>query len=65
MRLRDLDGKEYLDFFGGILTVSVGVASTARRRFDHYGEAVEVATEMKQVAKRDAGSSFAVDRRTT
>ncbi len=23
-RIRDLDGKEYLDFFGGILTVSVG-----------------------------------------
>ena len=27
MRLRDLDGKEYLDFFGGILTVSVGHAN--------------------------------------
>ena len=24
MRVRDLDGREYLDFFGGILTVSVG-----------------------------------------
>ncbi len=24
MRVRDIDGKEYLDFFGGILTVSVG-----------------------------------------
>lgn len=24
LRLRDLDGREYLDFFGGILTVSVG-----------------------------------------
>jgi 4-aminobutyrate aminotransferase-like enzyme len=27
MRLRDLDGREYLDFFGGILTVSVGHAN--------------------------------------
>jgi 4-aminobutyrate aminotransferase-like enzyme len=27
MRVRDLDGKEYLDFFGGILTVSVGHAN--------------------------------------
>jgi 4-aminobutyrate aminotransferase-like enzyme len=26
-RLQDLDGKEYLDFFGGILTVSVGHAN--------------------------------------
>ena len=24
MRIRDADGNEYLDFFGGILTVSVG-----------------------------------------
>ena len=24
LRLRDLDGREYLDFFGGILTISVG-----------------------------------------
>jgi alanine-glyoxylate transaminase / (R)-3-amino-2-methylpropionate-pyruvate transaminase len=27
LRLRDLDGREYLDFFGGILTVSVGHAN--------------------------------------
>ena len=34
------------------------------RQFAHYGEAVAVATEMKQFAKRDGGSSYAVDRRT-
>ncbi|PYM05339.1 MAG: aspartate aminotransferase family protein [Candidatus Rokuibacteriota bacterium] len=27
LRLRDVDGREYLDFFGGILTVSVGHAN--------------------------------------
>ena len=27
LRLKDLDGREYLDFFGGILTVSVGHAN--------------------------------------
>ena len=27
MRVRDLDGREYLDFFGGILTISVGHAN--------------------------------------
>ncbi|MCU0621662.1 MAG: aminotransferase class III-fold pyridoxal phosphate-dependent enzyme [Gemmatimonadales bacterium] len=27
MRVKDLDGREYLDFFGGILTVSVGHAN--------------------------------------
>ncbi|MGH2634790.1 MAG: GGDEF domain-containing response regulator [Actinomycetota bacterium] len=45
--------------------VSVGIATTQVRRFAHYGEAVAVATEMKQFAKREARSSYAVDRRTT
>jgi diguanylate cyclase (GGDEF)-like protein len=48
-----------------LAAVSVGIATTQTRRFAHYGEAVAVATEMKQFAKRDTGSSFAIDRRTT
>ncbi len=47
-----------------LVGVSVGIATTAKRGFAHYGEAVSVATEMKQFAKRDAGSSYAIDRRT-
>ncbi len=43
--------------------VSVGIATTNVRMFEHYGEAVAVATEMKQFAKREASSSYAVDRR--
>jgi diguanylate cyclase (GGDEF)-like protein len=46
-----------------LVAVSVGIATTSRRGFAHYGEAVSVATEMKQFAKRDGGSSYAVDRR--
>jgi diguanylate cyclase (GGDEF)-like protein len=46
-----------------LLTLSVGVATTENRVFGHYGEAVAVATEMKQFAKSQPGSSFAVDRR--
>jgi PleD family two-component response regulator len=46
-----------------IVGVSVGIATTARREFAHYGEAGAVATEMKQFAKRDGGSSYAIDRR--
>jgi len=46
-----------------LLTVSVGVATTRNRTFTHYGEAVSVATEMKQYAKRTIGSSFSMDRR--
>jgi diguanylate cyclase (GGDEF)-like protein len=48
-----------------LVAMSIGVATTARRGFAHYGEAVAVATEMKQFAKRDAGSSYAVDRRAS
>jgi diguanylate cyclase (GGDEF)-like protein len=47
-----------------LVGVSIGVASTQQRAFAHYGEAVSVATEMKQFAKRESGSSYAVDRRT-
>jgi hypothetical protein len=46
-----------------LVAVSVGIASTGTRRFAHYGEAVAVATEMKSFAKREPGSSYAVDRR--
>lgn len=47
-----------------LVAVSIGIASSAKRKFEHYGEAVAVATEMKSFAKRDHGSSYAVDRRT-
>ncbi len=47
-----------------LVGISVGIATTQVRRFAHYGEAVSVATEMKQFAKREARSSYAVDRRT-
>ncbi|MEX0833233.1 MAG: response regulator [Actinomycetota bacterium] len=46
-----------------LVSISIGIASTDRRKFSHYVEAVNVATEMKQYAKRDVGSSYAVDRR--
>jgi len=47
-----------------LLSLSVGVATTKNRQFEHYGEAVAVATEMKQVAKRQQGSAFVVDSRS-
>jgi len=42
MRLRDIDGHEYLDFFGGILTVSVGhcnddVNAAVKAQIDRLG----------------------------
>jgi GGDEF domain-containing protein len=48
-----------------IVTISIGIATTERRAFVHYAEAVAVATEMKSYTKKaHEGSSFAVDRRS-
>jgi PleD family two-component response regulator len=46
-----------------LLSMSIGVATTDARAFAHRAEAVEIATELKNFAKREPGSSFAVDRR--
>ena len=46
------------------LSISIGVASTSRRTFRHYAEAVAIATEMKAFTKTTVGSSWAVDRRS-
>jgi diguanylate cyclase (GGDEF)-like protein len=50
-----------------LLSISIGIASTARRTYSHYAEAVAVATEMKSFTKNRSteGSSWAIDRRTT
>jgi diguanylate cyclase (GGDEF)-like protein len=47
-----------------LLAISIGVASTARRSYSHYAEAVAIATEMKSFTKATPGSSWAIDRRT-
>jgi hypothetical protein len=39
------------------------VATTERRDYEHPGEVVSVATELKSYAKRIGGSSWAMDRR--
>ena len=46
-----------------LLSVSIGIATTEMRRFQHYAEAVAVATEMKSFTKAAPGSSWAMDRR--
>jgi diguanylate cyclase (GGDEF)-like protein len=48
-----------------IISISIGIASTERRRFTHYAEVVTVAAEMKEFTKRTPGSVWAVDRRTS
>lgn len=48
-----------------VLTVSIGIATTDQRSFQHYAEAVAVAAEMKQFTKGASDSSWAIDRRTS
>src|SRR6266545_3347730 len=47
-----------------LVSVSVGIASTDRRRFDDHRELVATATELKNLAKRQPRSAWAVDRRS-
>jgi len=47
-----------------IVSVSIGVATTERRTFSHFAEAVAIATEMKTFMKKTPGSSWAVDVRS-
>jgi diguanylate cyclase (GGDEF)-like protein len=47
-----------------LLSISIGVASTEKRAYAHYAEAVAIATEMKSFTKATPGSSWAMDRRT-
>jgi diguanylate cyclase (GGDEF)-like protein len=46
-----------------VVSVSIGIATTARRPISSHIEAGEIAAQMKSVAKRRRGSCFAVDRR--
>lgn len=48
-----------------LMTLSIGVATNARRNFEHAVDMSELATEMKTYAKTLSGSVFAVDRRAT
>jgi hypothetical protein len=45
--------------------MSLGIASNAQRSFSSPREVVATATELKSLAKKDQGSSFAVYRRST
>lgn len=46
-----------------LMTLSIGVATTERRRFRSAAEVSRLASEMKSFAKAQPGSLFAVDRR--
>lgn len=45
------------------LSLSIGVAHNRYKRFSHYGQASEIATELKVYAKKFPGSCYKIDRR--
>jgi diguanylate cyclase (GGDEF)-like protein len=47
-----------------IMTVSIGIATNSHREIGSHWEASEIATEMKQFAKRESTSHYSIDRRT-
>ena len=46
-----------------IMTLSVGITSNKYRKFKHFSEMAEAASEMKSVAKKNQYSKYAIDRR--
>jgi diguanylate cyclase (GGDEF)-like protein len=48
-----------------IVSISIGIATTERRSYEHYAQVVAIATEMKTFMKKTPGSSWAVDARST
>jgi len=46
-----------------LMTLSIGVATNARRTFAHAAQVSDLATEMKTYAKSQSGSVFSIDRR--
>jgi GGDEF domain-containing protein len=48
-----------------LMTLSIGIASTDKRAFRHYAEAITVAMEMKQYTKDSGASSWSIDRRSS
>lgn len=46
-----------------LMTISIGVVTTERRRFTHAAQVSTLATEMKSYAKTLPGSVFTIDRR--
>jgi diguanylate cyclase (GGDEF)-like protein len=46
-----------------IMTVSIGIATNSHREIGSHWQASEIASEMKQFAKREAKSHYSIDRR--
>ncbi|MBN1613830.1 MAG: diguanylate cyclase [Deltaproteobacteria bacterium] len=46
-----------------IMGISIGITDNQYRKYFHYGELTEAASEMKKHAKKSRGSSYSIDKR--
>jgi len=46
------------------VSITIGIVNTTGIPFSHYGEVTEIASEMKQYAKRTSGSCYSTNRRS-
>lgn len=60
--IKSLDRQENMKTYP-IVTISIGIAHNKLKRYSHYGEITEVASEMKRFAKTFKGSCFKIDQR--
>ncbi|MQB00296.1 MAG: response regulator [Actinobacteria bacterium] len=56
------DRRDQMNYFP-VMTVTIGIATNSHRPITSHWEASEIATEMKQFAKREPKSCYAIDRR--
>jgi diguanylate cyclase (GGDEF)-like protein len=57
------DRRDQMNYFP-VMTVTIGIATNSHRPITSHWEASEIATEMKQFAKRETKSCYAIDRRS-
>jgi len=60
--IKSLDRQENMKIYP-IVTISIGIAHNKLKRYSHYGEITEVASEMKRFAKTFKASCFKIDQR--
>lgn len=60
--IKSLDRQENMKTYP-VVTISIGIAHNKLKRYSHYGEITEVASEMKRFAKTFKGSCFKIDQR--
>jgi diguanylate cyclase (GGDEF)-like protein len=49
--------------FYPFIGITIGITGPCFRRFSHFGALIEAASEMKNYAKKTAGSSYSIDKR--